>query len=382
MGHKYILKLYDMELLHFDVVRNLAHPEVEITWIDQDKTHLLPLGMEVSDKGLSEWISHRSIPRNRAYVGALLAKCGLSMNRPMDIISVCRGLSLNDSYWVVTDSESRSFDECNLYEHRLNRVLAWTAFTGYGSSSQRSLLSSPEFTTNGMLPKCWRRDEGKLLLFKGGTSGASNTGNEPFSEMYASQLGKEMDIDCTMYRIRKWKGMLCSSCEIFTGKDVAFVPVGRIVKTGGIQAVREYLQALGPDFLKQYRDMIVFDAIIYNTDRHFGNFGFLVDSHTNKIMAPAPLFDHGNSLFNLAGDFWESEGTIRNYAATLQPRVYDDFLEEARSCMDHEMRQRLRHLLNFEFRKSGKWNYPEKKLQLMSQMVRERIRMLVGADNG
>jgi hypothetical protein len=53
--------------------------------------------------------------------------------------------------------------------------------------------------------------------------------------------------------------------------------------------------------------MFVFDAIICNTDRHFGNFGVLVDNKTNKIVAPAPLFDHGNSLFNYAaGDDLDS----------------------------------------------------------------------------
>ena len=48
-------------------------------------------------------------------------------------------------------------------------------------------------------------------------------------------------------------------------------------------------------------DMLILDALIFNTDRHFGNFGFLVDNKTNQIVAPAPLFDHGNSLFNYAG---------------------------------------------------------------------------------
>ena len=42
--------------------------------------------------------------------------------------------------------------------------------------------------------------------------------------------------------------------------------------------------------------MLVFDAVILNEDRHFGNFGLLVDSHTNKIIAPAPIFDNGLSL--------------------------------------------------------------------------------------
>ena len=94
---------------------------------------------------------------------------------------------------------------------------------------------------------------------------------------------------------------MCSTCDLFTSKQYSFVPVGRIVTKGGMKAVREYYEELGPKFVKALDDMIVLDALLFNTDRHFGNFGFMVDNDTNKIVAPAPLFDHGNSLFNFAG---------------------------------------------------------------------------------
>lgn len=66
--------------------------------------------------------------------------------------------------------------------------------------------------------------------------------------------------------------------------------------------------------------MYVFDALICNMDLHFGNFGFIIDSKINEIIAPAPLFDHGNALFNFAGrDDLESEKTLSEYASTLSP---------------------------------------------------------------
>ncbi len=65
--------------------------------------------------------------------------------------------------------------------------------------------------------------------------------------------------------------------------------------------------------------------------RHFGNFGFLVDHKTNKVIAPAPLFDHGNSLFNYAGeDDFITDDTLSAYAETLLPYVYDDFIGTAK----------------------------------------------------
>ena len=252
------------------------------------------------------------------------------------------------------------------------------AFTGYGSSARSSFASSPEFTTNGMLPKCWRRTAGKVYLYKGATSGASNTGNEPYSEMYAYEIGTALGMNVVPYKISKWKKQLCSVCELFTSKDTAFIPVGRIVKTGGMKAVRECYENFGPEFVDALNDMIVFDAVIYNTDRHYGNFGVLVDSKTNKIIAPAPLFDHGNSLFNLAGkENWAEEKSLREYADTLLPCVYEDYIEEAKKVIDNRLKEKLRKMLTFNLQKTGAYNYPADRLRLLSKMIQERVQQIL-----
>ena len=369
----YTLKLFDLSLLAFEVVENLADPVVRITWINEDRKQLLPLDMELSETGLVRWIKHRSIPKNRTFVNAFLSKCGLSINRPMDVISVCKGLSLNDSYWIADELEKKTFDQVNLYNNRFSRVLANIAFTGYGSSVRSSFASSPEFTTNGMLPKCWRRIDGKVYLYKGATSGASNTGYEPYSEKYAYLVGKQLGFDVIPYKISKWNGNLCSSCEIFTSKDISYIPVGRIVRSGGLEAVRKYYETLGDEFVVALNEMLVFDALICNTDRHFGNFGLLVDSHTNKILRPAPLFDHGNSLFNYAGqENWRSEDLLDEYAATLLPSVYDDFFKTAESVLTAELTKKLRSALEFKFVDEGKYRYPTKTVRLIEKQIRKR----------
>lgn len=112
----YSLKLFDTELLRFEVIDNIADPVVRITRVDESKNHLFPLDLELSENGLVRWLKHRIIPKNRTFVNAFLAKCGLSANRPMDVISVCKGLSLNDSYWVADENETKDFDHVNLYE--------------------------------------------------------------------------------------------------------------------------------------------------------------------------------------------------------------------------------------------------------------------------
>jgi hypothetical protein len=229
-----------------------------------------------------------------------------------------------------------------------------------------------------MLRKCWRRQNGVVRLYKGGTEGAANAGNEPYSEFYAAQIAQTLGIEAIGYGLTRWKDTLCSTCTLFTSRDLSYVPVGRIVRSGGMKAVREYYQQLGDAFAKALDDMIVFDAVILNTDRHYGNFGFLVDSKTNKIIAPAPLFDHGNSLLNFASsEALTDERAIKKYAAAQKPCVYDDFIKEAKPLLTHEHRNNLRKLLEFHFKRHRLYNLPEHRLELIEAIVHEQAKKLL-----
>ena len=374
----YVLKQFDLPLLKFAVEEDLASPVLKVLWVNEAHRNLLPLDLKPEAGSLSRWIRHRTIPKNRAYVHALLAKCGLNLNRPMSIIAVCKGLSLNDSYWVVEEGFEGSFDKYNLYENRFSQILGLVAFTGYGSSNRSTLESSPEFTTNGMLPKCWRRVNGKVMLYKGGTSGASNTGNEPYSEYYAAQVAQTMGIDAIEYGLSKWKGVLCSTCELFTSKDYAYMPIGHIITEGGFAAVFDYYQQLGEAFVQALRDMLVFDAVVCNTDRHFGNFGLMIDNATNTIARPAPLFDHGNSLFNFAGkEYLQNVELLQQYANTLAPCTYGDFIETAGKYMNGKNHDQLRRLLTFHFKRHSRYNLPSGSLRLIEEQVQKRARILL-----
>lgn len=374
----YELKHFDTTLIRFSATEDSNTPEIHILWQNDEQKNLFPLDLDLSGDGISKWLKHRTIPKNRAYVHNFLSKCGLHLNRPINIINVSKGLSLNDCYWVVEEGFDGKFADFNLYDNRFSQILALIAFTGYGSSIRTSLASCPEFTTNGMLPKCWRRERGQIKLFKGGTSGASNTGNEPYSEFYAFQIAEIMGIKAIPYNLTKWKGELCSTCDIFTNKNYSFLPVGRIITSGGMNAVKEFYESLGSDFLKAFDDMIVFDALIFNTDRHFGNFGVLVDNNANKIAAPAPLFDHGNSLFNFAGrDDLTSDEALEQYADTLLPCVYDDFVLSAKKVLTPAHKEGLRHLLNFKFKKHSRYNLPPNRLKLIEKQIHRRAKELL-----
>ena len=371
----YILKQFDNDLLYFTMENTDNELKVHITGVNENMRSLIPLDMELNDKALKRWLEKRTIPRNRAYVSNLLSRLGLNEKDTKGIIDICQGLSLNDSYWVTKEDCHDLFDDKNLYTNSFNTNIASIAFTGYGSYTRSSFRSSPEFTTNGMLAKSWRRIKGKIMLYKTGTEGFANSGLEPYSEFYASQVAKAMRLNHVEYGLSKWKKKLCSTCELFTSQDISFIPIGRLVKTGGIAAVIDYYKGLGDNYYQELIDMLVFDAVILNEDRHFGNFGLLIDSHKNKIIAPAPIFDNGLSLLCYAMD--DDFKNINDYVSTRLPATYQDFISFVKPLMTIRQKDKLRKLINFKFDKNTRYKLSNKRLKQLEIVIQERVMLLL-----
>jgi hypothetical protein len=73
--------------------------------------------------------------------------------------------------------------------------------------SREAFTFSPELmTTNGSLKKAWRRIEHDgIALYKGGTSGDSNTRNEPYAEYYVYQIVQRMGLKAAEYSLENWE---------------------------------------------------------------------------------------------------------------------------------------------------------------------------------
>ena len=376
MEKGYVLRLYDTDLLSFSLSeQGIEGLKAQIHSVNEEARALFPLDLELTDEGLVKWLQRRVIPKNRAYVAEILKTFGLSVNDTKGIIDVCKGLSLNDSYWVVPQGFAGTFAQYNLYENRFSEILSLVAYTGIGQSDA-AFTTSPELTTNGMLPKAWRFIEGEgIYLYKGGTFGAANTGNEPYSEFYASQVAQAMGLDAVAYELENWKGILASRCKLFTDIDTSYIPIGRIVREGGLKACLEYYRQLGPEAYEQVRSMLVFDAVIYNEDRHFGNFGVLRDNHTGKVTGAAPAFDNGMSLFNFAMP--EDFKDLDSYAKTRGTAYGVSFESVCQEVMGPVQARQLRKLIGFTFRRHPKLNWPEYRIEAIERHLQKRVRQLL-----
>lgn len=372
----YSLKLYDDVLLTFSLEeKGLEGLQVSILNANTQMNELFPLDLELTESGILKWLERRVIPKNRQFVDEILKTLGLSVNNTKGIIDVCKGLSLNDSYWVVPVDFDGKYADYNLYENRFSEALSLVAYTGAGASKQ-AFSTSPELTTNGMLRKAWRyiEDDG-IYLYKGGTEGAANTGKEPYSEYYACQIAEQMGLNAVHYELENWKGILASKCKLFTDIDTSYISIGRIVKSGGIKACIDYYDKLGSDFSEQIRSMLIFDAVIYNEDRHFGNFGVLRDNHTGQIIAPAPIFDNGLSLFNFAmeDDFKD----LKKYAKSRSNPYGVTFESICKEVMGTKQKVQLRRLIGFKFKRHPSINLPEERLKAIENHINDRVRELL-----
>ena len=73
----------------------------------------------------------------------------------------------------------------------------------------------------------------------------------------------------------------------------------------------------------------------------------------------------------------ESEKALNEYANTLVPCVYDDFIGTANKVLTNKHREGLRKLLEFKFKKNSRYNLPDKRLKLIEKMIQTRAKILL-----
>ncbi|MCI5136748.1 MAG: hypothetical protein D3920_17165 [Candidatus Electrothrix sp. AW2] len=144
--------------------------------------------------------------------------------------------------------------------------------------------------------------------------------------------------------------------------------------------VMQYYKQLGERYYDSLIDMLIFDAVICNEDRHFGNFGLLIDNDSNTIVDTAPIFDNGLSLFNYAMD--DDLRDMENYVSTRLMATSQDFVTFAQQVITGEQKKKLRKLVNFRFRRHPRYNLPPQRLKLIEDVVQQRVHELLRLQTG
>lgn len=400
MGNKtfvgtYILQNKDIPLLKFDLLREKIQVggleaydySLQIKYMNQEKQALLPysLRQDSSPDNLLQWIGKRKAPKNRQFVDKLMQTIGDDEN-PLAYVDISHALSLNDALWITNDAYPISWQNFNLYHHPFNEVLAYVAFTGY-SEKISGVVTSPEYTSSGALKKCWSNRSDGIYLIKGDdfikyADGRSQATMEYYAAQIAEVMGFEhIPYDLEMFHHRNGEKEIVCKCQLFTSEDVGYTAAYDFFRDKGLEMKRANLANIAvQDKMaeiygrEKYGDLMIYDALICNKDRHLGNFGYLTDNNTGAYLRPAPIFDNGFSL--LYGAAKNDMDNLEEYISSLSGK-YMNFDTAVRLFIRPEHISGIRKLLNFHFCKHPKYNVTDNTLEKMSQFIQLRAKRIL-----
>ena len=273
-----------------------------------------------------------------------------------------------------------------IYSNSFNETLALVAFTGI-STRLKELSVSPELTTNGMLKKCWHKNEisGKIELYKGSNTKSIEGGYEAYCEYYMAQIAKALNLNAIDYDLVAFKKEIVSSCELFTSEKYGYLPIYYCldksdIKSDKLNLMKKIEEIYGKE---AFEDLMLFDALILNTDRHLDNFGMLIDNESQKLIKAAPIFDNGLSFLNFIVQ--EKLKNINNLMDDKISWFELNFDDQAKMFAMPRHIGRLEKLSNFKFQRHEFYNLDEEILQAAENFISKRsqaiLNMAIDAQN-
>ena len=379
---KYLLKNKDKVVLEFEVEIDseiLKGQTIHYVSLKNAKIfneNLLPRMVDKTKLliSLESWIKQRKIPKNRQFAKNVLASIPTNIEyNLMAYVDISFALSLNDSYWIIPTNKDYKWKDFNLYENEFSEALALSAF-GLNLTKVKGFTSSPEYTTNGMLKKCWHRDNGQIYLYKGSTKNDDSIG-EAYSEYYMAQIAEVMEFDYVPYDLKLFHNQIVSTCPIFTNENEGYIPIHYLLKESPkhYDKLRLMIEISNIYGKESFGNLMLFDALICNIDRHLGNFGMIVDNNAGEILRPAPIFDNGLSFMATLNK--SQFGNISKYLTN--DISYFDFTFDKQLNLFAEERHipNLEKLSHFTFKRHKEFNLSEEWLQPIESYIQQRAKM-------
>lgn len=322
---------------------------------------------------IDTWISKRSAAKHRKHVQSILDMMG---GRTLSgFVGLTHCLSLNDTLWIKSALENINWDNVSLYSNDFDEVVSKLSFDGNGLCGMKFSTTSPELTTDGAFDKCWVKED-DIYLIKAGSTGASNAGREPYSEVLASQVYTCLCENSVQYKLTHYDGRVVSKCKLFTSEEYGYkaADIFNLVTPNISKLLNEFSKLGGED---NFRRMIVADAVCINQDRHFGNFGFLVNNETFERVAMAPVFDYNLAMFPYA-DWYEGFPDMDKWIRERGPQIGTDYYETAKALMTPSIRSDLINLKDLVLEVNTDDKFDKNRLAIVNEFKNIQIDRLLG----
>lgn len=248
---------------------------------------------------LNGWWQGRAIPASRDGLKQILQTYGIETTTKLAARSL--GLSLSDQYWLKPAGSDIEWQDVNFFTNDFSSDLG-DAFFSRGSSKPNINPLTPDASSNGWLKKKWTIIDGKRYLAKAGSVPLLQ---QPYNEVAASQIMQGLGIEHVEYKLLIEDGRPLSLCKNFVDTETEFVPANLIrsvlPKSKNDNEYTHFVKCAEkleiPNVKELLDNLLTIDFLIENTDRHYGNFGFIRNVNTLKFTGPAPVFDSGTSLW-------------------------------------------------------------------------------------
>lgn len=258
---------------------------------------------------MQNWVAYRSIPHSRSNFNNFLEN--YSVSTPSAAAYKSLGLNLSDQYWYKPKNIDIDWKDVNLFKNPFLKQ-SFQSNTYLNGS-----IISPDSNSNGELPKFWCIEGERRLLYK---QGSGPLLQQPYNEQFAAKLLERIGLKHVDYECIHIHDKPYSVCETFINSNTEYIPAIDILmakkKSNNENAYQHFfscIHELEINITKcDINNMLVFDNIINNIDRHYGNFGYIRNAETLEFIEFAPIFDSGNSLWYNVSD---SEIITRNQPA-------------------------------------------------------------------
>jgi len=257
----------------------------------------------INPESLDAWLKGRAIPASRQNIDKLLRGLGVLNTSVLALKSY--GLSLSDQYWIKPIDSDFVWESVNFFQNDFSDDIGEILFQNKDVNHPNIKVISPDSNTDGLLRKKWTIQGGKRVLMKGDSDLAEQ---RPFNEEIASKIMTRLGINHVSYVVIYTKSRYYCLCDNFIDEDTELITASEVIASVANEVTSkndttyqqllkcsEYLGIV--DMKRRLEEMLVVDYLIANTDRHWGNFGFIRDANTLEWKGFAPIFDSGNSLW-------------------------------------------------------------------------------------
>lgn len=272
---------------------------------------LLPFQIrKTSADGFAQWVRERAIDLN-TFLHRQLANELIGSRDKTAIAIMTHMYSVSDTFTCFAEGEF--IPRANLCKLEEQDVVSDFILISSDTSLRKQGIVTPNASTDGSFPKTWKYENGAWWLYKLQSEEAT------YSECEISHALMDCGWDAAEYQYCGDNRTRIKS-KNFVGENEFFEPYDSMRfcfedKRDDESIIYENISHLGKAFERDFRRILLADALFMNTDRHMRNYGVIRSAITGEVLRMAPNFDNNQAYKSNPGGHY-SDAMLRSFERT------------------------------------------------------------------